>query len=89
MEISDKFKDWWRKYDDVEKLRLIKDKAIEVNNNHKKMIIASNAEFQYTGCRTGIRGGKKTTLSANSQTKTEVFLKSFEEFKYMVSTLDF
>ena len=66
-EISERFKTWWNKYDDVEKCRLIKDKAIEVNSNHKRMVKASNAEFQYTGSRTGVRGGKHTTLSARAQ----------------------
>ena len=86
-EISEKFKTWWRKYDDVEKCRLIKEKAMEVNGNHKKMVKASNAEFQYTGCRTGVRGGKRTTLSANSQTATEFYFRSADELKYMVASL--
>jgi hypothetical protein len=87
MDISESFKTWWRKYDDVEKCRLIKDKSIEVNNKHKKMIKASNAEFNYTGCRTGIRGGKKTTLSAKAQVSTRIYLDSLDELKFMVNTI--
>lgn len=87
MAISEKFKEWWVKCGDVERCRLIKDKGIEVNRNHIKMIKASNAELAYTGCRTGIRGGKKTSLAAKSQISTEIYLRSLDELKYMVSTL--
>ena len=86
-EISEKFKTWWRKYDDVEKCRLIKEKAMEVNSNHKKMVKASNTEFQYSGCRTGVRGGKRTTLAANSQALIELYYRSVDELKYMVATV--
>lgn len=86
-EISEKFKTWWRKYDDVEKCRLIKEKAIEVNNNHKKMVRAFSAECNYTGYRTGVRGGKITKLYANSQTATNFYIRSAGELKYMVATL--
>lgn len=86
-EISEKLKTWWEKHDDVEKCKLVKDKAMEVNSNHKKMMKASNAEFNFTGCRTGVRGGKRTSLTARSQVAIEFYHRSVDELKYMVSTL--
>lgn len=85
--MNDKFKNWWRKYDDVEKCRLIKDKSIEVNNNHKKMVKASDSEFNSNASRKGIRGGKRTSLIAKSQTAIETYYNSLDELKYMVSTI--
>jgi len=85
--VSDRYKEWWRKYDDVEKCKLIKDKAMQLNKNHQKMVKASNSEMQHNGARTGLRGGKITTLQANTQRATKTYLDSLDEFKYMVATL--
>ncbi len=86
-EVSEKFKQWWRSQDDVERCRLIKDKAIEVNNNHKKRVRALDQEMAYGFNRTGPRGGRFTRLVANSQNATEAYLRSVDELQYMVSTL--
>jgi len=85
--ISDKLKEWWRKYDDVEKCRLIKEKATILNNHHKRMVNSTRAEMQYGFNRVGIRGGKFTSLSAKAQNNTRMYLDCLEEFKYMASTI--
>jgi hypothetical protein len=85
--VSEKFRLWWAKYDDVEKCRLVKDKSIELNKKHKSMVKASDSEFRHTGHRTGIRGGKLTTLSARAQNATESYLNALDELKYMIATL--
>lgn len=84
--IKQKFIDWWRTRDDVDKCERIKNKAIEVNNAHKKMVKASKREAEYNGSRTGIRGGTFTTITVNAQRATESYLNSLEELKYMVKT---
>lgn len=85
--VSEKFREWWAKYDDVEKCRLIKDKAIDLHRKHKSMVNHSDTEFRYTGSRTGIRGGKLTTLSAKAQNATESYLNALDELKYMIAAL--
>jgi hypothetical protein len=87
MSISVKYKEWFAKYDDVEKCKLIKDKAMKVNNNHKKMVNATRREMEYGFNRVGVRGGKFTSLVANSQNATQTYLRTVEELKYMVATL--
>lgn len=87
MEISERFKTLWRSQDDVNRCELIKNTAISVNRQHKKMIISNKAELEYGFNRTGIRGGKFTTLNANSQNTTRIYLELLEQLKYMVSTL--
>lgn len=85
--ISEKLKEWWRKYDDVEKCRLIKEKSIILNNYHKKMVKSTDAEYKSGFNRVGIRGGKFTSLSAKAQNNTRMYLDCLEEFKYMASTI--
>ncbi len=60
---------------------------MEVNSNHKKMLKHSAAEFDYNGSRTGIRGGRMTSLAAKSFCATKCYLNSVDELKYMVNTL--
>lgn len=85
--ISDKFKEWWRKYDDVEKLKLISKKAIELKNISLRQKKALDAELDFGLNRTGLRGGKFTSLIAKSQNLTKLYLDTYDELKYMVSTL--
>lgn len=85
--ISKRYMDWWQSNILADKIRIIKDKAIEVNKAHKRMLKANHREMEYGLNRTGLRGGKFTTLAANSQRITESYLDAIEELKYMVKTL--
>lgn len=85
--ISDKFKDWWRKHDDVEKLKLISKKAIELKSISLRRKKALDAELDFGLNRTGLRGGKFTSLSAKSQNLTKCYLDAIEELKYMTLSL--
>lgn len=87
MNVTDNFKDWWRKYDDVEKCRMIKDKAIALNRLHKSMVIANSAVHAYGLNRTGIRGGKFTTLEARSMNISHEYICAVDELKWMILTL--
>ena len=86
-EISKRLKVWFDLHTDTEKCQLIKDKAVIVNNNRKKMEKAVDSEFNFNGDRRGVRGGKSTTLTAKAQTATEFYLDSLGELKYMVASL--
>ena len=85
--INDKFRTWWATRDDVERCKLIKDKSIEVNRNHKSMDKANKAVLGSNSSRSGVSGGKFTTLQANLHRHTKSYLDSIEELKYMVSRL--
>lgn len=85
--ITENFKTWWRKYDDVEKCRLIKEKAYQVNRYHKLLVKAQFAEHAYGFNRSGTRGGKFTTLVSRTQNATDRYLVALEELKYMVGTM--
>jgi hypothetical protein len=45
--VSEKFKTWWLKYDDVEKCKYIKEFAVNTNNAHKKMVNATRREMEF------------------------------------------
>ena len=85
--VLDQFKEWYRKYDDIERCRLVKEKSIQVNNAQKSMSKAVRAEYLSPAQRTGVRGGKFTTLVVRSQKATEKYLRLLDELKYMVAVL--
>ena len=85
--ISENFKTSWQKIDAVEKCKHIKDFAVNMNNTHKRMMKATQAEVDFGFNRSGVRGGKFTTLNANSQKATSSYLGLVEELKYMISYL--
>lgn len=85
--ISDKYKEWWRKYDDVEKFKLISKKAIECKNLALRREKALKAELDFGFNRTGKRGGKFTSLNAKSLNITKLFLNAEEELRFMVNHL--
>ena len=86
-EVSEKFKEWWRKYDDSERCRLIKEKAIEVEKLYKRMIKANEASLKYGFNRKGIRGGRFTTLEATCDKAAKVYVDTINDLKYMIATL--
>ena len=85
--ISDRFKDWWKTQSEVEKVKLIRKRSSDLVSNQLKKQKASDAEFNFNGCRKGIRGGKITTLAARSQTNTKIYLDCIEELKFMINNL--
>lgn len=84
---ADRFSQFWSKLNEQEKCEIVAKQAKIVNQNHKKMIKAVESEFQYTGSRTGIRGGKATTLTANAQVATTMYYKSVDDLKQMTAKL--
>lgn len=48
---------------------------------------ASDAEFNFDGCRAGVRGGKITTLAANSARNAELYDCSIEDLKKYIKHL--
>lgn len=46
-----------------------------------------NAEFNYKGCRAGLRGGKITSLAAKTTNDTKAYLSSLEYLKLIVKYL--
>lgn len=86
-ERSSDYKLWWAAQDDVNRCSLIKDKSIEVNRLHKRMVKASDARMTYGFNRSGQRGGKFTSLAAHEERCTEAYLEAVNEFKYMTRTL--
>lgn len=84
---SPDFKTWWATQDDVNRCLLIKNKAIEINRLHKKMVKASDGRMEYGFNRVGIRGGKFTSLAAHEERCTHDYLEAVKDFKYMTITL--
>lgn len=85
--VSQKFKEWWRKYDDVERIRLIKKKMTELSQHKRRMDKANDTYLFSMSQRTGIRGGRNTTLDAASYRASKAYLDSLEELKWMVVTM--
>jgi len=85
--IPENFKKWFVEQSEEEKHKLIKNKSIDVNRTYKRMVNAINKELENGFNRVGIRGGKQTSLNANTQKITETYLYLLEQLKYMVSVL--
>jgi len=87
MAISERLKGYWKKLEATEQVKMIKDQAKIVDQNHKKLNKANESYLNFKGCRTAIRGGRQTTLDANVQRATTMYLSSVDDLKYFVSTL--
>ena len=85
--LNERYKKWFRALAHSEKLVAIKDKAIAVNKSYKKLMRASDAEYSYKGSRTGIRGGKKTTLSSNTSRASQEYNELIDELRYMAKDI--
>lgn len=72
---------------DEDRLLYARKQVNTVLSNLKKMKKASNAEFNYDGCRTGIRGGRRTTLSANSANAAQMYDASMDDLKLLIKLL--
>ena len=48
---------------------------------------ALKSEYNYEGCRTGVRGGKRTTLSARADNSAESYVDSIKYLKMIVNEL--
>lgn len=67
-----------------ERLVYLKKQSAHVLSCYKKREKALLSELNYTGSRTGVRGGKITTLQANSTNKCEIFDKAVEDLKLII-----
>ena len=85
--ISKQFEKYWHMISNNQKYSLIKDKGIEMNNLHKRLLKATEKELAYPPNRIGRRGGKFTSLVKNSTQASKSFYDSLEELQYMTKTL--
>jgi UV DNA damage repair endonuclease len=90
--VSNQFKEWYRKYDDSEKCRLVKEKSIQVNNAHKRFVKALKAEQNSSSVRVAKQhsnghGGKMASLSTQTSRTAKTYQDLSDELKYMVAVL--
>ena len=72
---------------ELDKLLLLRKLINSSISNFKSKEKALKAEFNYEGCRTGVRGGKRTTLSAKASNSAEMYVKSIEFLKLAVNKI--
>lgn len=70
-----------------ERLVYCRKQISSVMSNFKSKEKAVKSELEYDGCRTGVRGGKRTTLSARAVNTTQLYFSSIEELRLIVSYL--
>ena len=85
--VSERLKKYWSTLGIGEQHRLLKEQTNNVYKAYVQMENASQKEFDHGLNRTGIRGGKLTTIIANTQKKSEIYYSLLEELKYMTSQL--
>ena len=85
--ISNQFKDWWVKYDEIERVSYVFEKSKQLKAYQTKQQKALKAEMSYGFNRVGQRGGKFTTINARAQNCTRMYLQCLDELKYMVATI--
>lgn len=83
----EKYLEWYNKFDEIEKLKIISKKTLELKNYSIRREKALKAELDYGFNRVGVRGGKFTTLYSRSQRITELYLQSKEELKFLIKHL--
>lgn len=79
------FKDWFLQQEN--KVELIKNHTLELNRLHKKSKKSSEAFHNFKGSRTGIRGGKHSTIWARQSNDFDNYQRCLEELKLMVNLL--
>lgn len=79
--MDQKLKDHVNTLNDLDKLILLKDTVNSAIRCFKAKEKSQKAEYEYGFNRVGVRGGKFTTLAANSQRNAESYFKSLEMVK--------
>lgn len=70
-----------------EKIKLVAMAAANVRKNYTVRQKASDSAYNYNGDRTGIRGGRRTTLDAKLSTACRVYDESVEYLKTITNLL--
>jgi hypothetical protein len=83
----EKYLDWYGKFDEIEKLKLISKKANTIKSLALRRKKALDSELYFGFNRVGKRGGKFTSLYANTQRITSQYLESIKELNVMVKYL--
>ena len=87
MKVSDKFQEWYKSQNQIEKTDSIKKCAIRLNSLKKRFEKAIEASHGYGFNRSGKRGGKFTSLNAKVQILASQYIACEDELKYMVKGL--
>lgn len=77
----------FKEMDDLEKIGVVSALARSAKSYLNKRNKASKALFEHKGCRTGIRGGKQTTLHANLQNYCELYDSTIADLKKLTSLM--
>lgn len=81
------FENWFDNLNETEKCEHIKKKSMDLHRSKKAMEKALSAELNCTTVRSGVRGGKRTSLVARSMNTTDIYNSIVEELKFMVKKL--
>lgn len=84
---SEKLKEWFLSLDKTTQIQEVKKMSIHLCSLKKSMDKSTKAEFEYGFNRTGIRGGKFTSLNAKSQNNTRMYLDCEDSLKLIVKLL--
>ena len=83
--VREKLKDWFKQQSDEERCVVIKDYALRLNSQHKKMIKTMGKEFDDNGLTSGTRrSGRSVSIMIRSQNAREDYNDTLETLKYMI-----
>ena len=85
--MEERIKEYMNSLSDVDKLLFLRKQVNFVLSNLKKRNKASINEFNSNSERKGVRGGKRTTLSANSYNTARMYDSSLEDLKIIIKNL--
>ena len=78
---------YFKALSDAEKVEMIKKQGQQLSRAYKSRERASQALLNHTGARTGVRGGKRTSLDAKLTNYCEIYDDTLEMLKLMTKEL--
>ena len=85
--MEERIKKYMSSLSDTDKLLYARKQINTVLSSLKSRDKASMAEFNTDSFRTGIRGGKRTTLSANTYNTARIYDSNLEDLKIIIRNL--
>lgn len=86
--MNDKLIAWWDGLSVLQKYTYLQGLIKRLKGAYVNKEKALKVEREFNGDRTGIRGGKRTTLAVNSERKCEAYNYLLEQFNYCSKNIE-
>lgn len=83
--MNSQLKEWFLKQEN--KIEIVKNQSLELNRLYKKYLKSTKAFHNFKGSRTGVRGGKHSTIWAKQSNDFEMYQRCLENLKLMINLL--